>query len=527
MSRAGGAAQDHGHRPGESVADQLLLTASPDREPDVGRVLEPAKTGPVHELESIRCADAERRVKLEAMPRTWRWIEALVALALAGAALSLVRGGGVARQADVVENAHSALAALGYGAVGDAEVERQFDQAVAWALERARPGAAGAALARGEGGGVRWRVRFGGGGETQVTATGVAWSARRPVPTDPGPDLFPQFVQPHFEAALARLVVDPSEWRWSRSRSWREEGRLWYRAWFESGNGPLPVGWLREIEIELVGSTVVGMQRRVHPLATDLGVVLGRMAEVELLRMPASVALALLVVGILLTGAEALAYHERIAAGRGLAAGAAAAAVVVLSGAGPVLVAVEAAVVALAVALIPLWTTLPPSRMRWGPGLGVILAAVAAVVPATVIGLGGWAPATAQLPALSEPWRLFGEAWGPALLEEPLLRGALPGMLAPLLGRWGSAAIGATVGAFLHPVPAVPLVASIAAQLVLQIGMVVVSRHAGVGAAVLARGTAEALLRRSAYPVGQAWDLVAAAGALLGLVLVLWPRRRS
>ena len=95
------------------------------------------------------------------------------------------------------------------------------------------------------------------------------------------------------------------------------------------------------------------------------------------------------------------------------------------------------------------------------------------------------------------------------------------------MGWWGAALLAAPVGLLLHPLPTVPLAASLALELVLQVGLAVVARFAGVGGAVLARGTCDALVRRASFPVGSDWDWVALIGVILGAVLLLWPRRRE
>ena len=64
-------------------------------------------------------------------------------------------------------------------------------------------------------------------------------------------------------------------------------------------------------------------------------------------------------------------------------------------------------------------------------------------------------------------------------------------------------------------------------RFVLQVGLAVVARFAGVGGAVLARGTCDALVRRASFPVGSDWDWVALIGVILGAVLLLWPHRRE
>jgi hypothetical protein len=112
-------------------------------------------------------------------------------------------------------------------------------------------------------------------------------------------------------------------------------------------------------------------------------------------------------------------------------------------------------------------------------------------------------------------------------VEEPLLRGALPALVAPVAGWWGAALLAAPVGALLHPLPSVPLLASLALEVALQAGLAVVARFAGVGGAVLARGTYEALIRRASFPVGTDCDRVALIGVAIGTVLLLWPRRRE
>jgi hypothetical protein len=71
------------------------------------------------------------------------------------------------------------------------------------------------------------------------------------------------------------------------------------------------------------------------------------------------------------------------------------------------------------------------------------------------------------------------------------------------------------------------LLSSIALELVLQAGLAIVARYAGVGGAVLARGTCEALVRRASFPVGSEFDRIALLGVAVGVVLLLWPRRRE
>jgi hypothetical protein len=449
----------------------------------------------------------------------------VLALAAAAAAAALVRGRGVSGEAQAIAIARTAFARLLYEPIGEPTATLEGEQGLAWALERAHPGPAGVGLARREGGAVRWRVIFPGGGQAEVTAAGVVWSLRRPVPSDPGPDLYPSLAGSRVEAALELAVPDTAAWRLVRAQSWPEGRHIWQRGWFEGGAGALPSGWRQELQLEMVGSSVVSWQRLVHPLGTDLGVVTGRMAELQLLRRPAILGLGILMIGIFVAAAEAVAYRESTAILRGVAYGLTTALAGTLSSDTLVAAPILGVVLAVVIALMPGWTDLPPTRLRFGPAMGVALAALILVGRSFILGAGGWIPMTAPMPADTSPTRLLAESWLPALVEEPLLRGALPALAAPVMGWWGAALLAAPVGALLHPLPSVPLLSSLALELALQAGLAVVARFSGVGGAVLARGTYEALVRRASFPVGSEWDRVALLGVLLGTVLLLWPRR--
>ncbi|MFI5167553.1 MAG: hypothetical protein ACHQQS_13125 [Thermoanaerobaculales bacterium] len=459
------------------------------------------------------------------MPRRLFLLQLLLAAVLLAAAITLVAGRGIGGAADATNLARSALARLGYQPIGQPHPTFQVDQELAWALERARPGPPGVALGRGEGAAVSWRVVFPGGGEAVVTTGGVVWSARRPVPSAPGKDLFPSQARSRVEAALAVAVPDVAGWKLVRAASWREGGHIWQRGWFAGEAGPLPTGWRRELELEMVGSTVVAWRRAVQPLGTDLGVVTGRIAELELLRKPALVGLGLVVIGVLLAAAEAVAYREALRPFRGLAFGAATVACGVLAGSSALAAGAWGVAVAIVVAVLPTWTDLPGRQWRWGPAIGFLLALVALGGRTVILGAGGWTPVTPLIGSNLGADRLLTEAWFPALAEEPLLRGALPALATPLVGWWGAALLAAPAGALLHPQPAVPLAASLALELLVQLGLALAARFAGVGGAVLARGTYELLLRRAAFPSGADWDVVGLAGVLLGAVMLLWPPR--
>lgn len=454
-------------------------------------------------------------------------VTVLAATLLAGSSLVAVHRGAVSGRGDAVRLGREGLEALGFSPAGEVEERFESDQAVEWALDRARPALARDGAASEQGGGALWRVRFSDGGEAVVTCGGHVWAVRRPVPTAPGPDLFPSVASAALVAQLPRLVHDPQAWRVLRFQSWSEGGHVWYRVRFVGDQGELPAGWRRELEVEQVGSTLVSWRRFALPLATDLGVVMGRVDELRVMRQPAVLGVGIAFLGILLAGVEAYAFHERVRITLGLATGAAVLALAWLADAPSGESAAMALVSAACVALLPLWTESPPERAHRGAVVGGVLALIVAAVPRAVQELGGWMPRTLPYPADGSPVGLLASSWLPALGEEPLLRGALPAMAASTLGWWGGALLGAGFGALLHPLPGVPMVASLAAGLILQLGMVLACRLGGVGAAIMARGTCEALIRRVVYPGGPAWDQVALVGAALGLLLLLWAPTRD
>ena len=449
-----------------------------------------------------------------------------VAVLFAAAVVMFARGG-IGGGTGAVPSSRAALRGLGFEPVGEPETTLEVDQPLAWAVERSHPGREGVALARGEAGAVRWRVRFSGGGEAAVAVGGQLLSVRRPVPVAPGADLFPLQVQPSLQQALPRLVPDPERWTLFRSQSWWEGGHLWVRGRFLGGSGELPAGWRREAEVELAGSTPTALRRWVHPLGIDSGVVAGRIAELQLLRRPALLVVGIALLGALLAGAEAVAFHERVAAWRGLAVAGVVAVLGEVSGSPRPETAAMAVVGGLAVTLAPMWTALPKTRLRLGPPAGAALWLVVAALPGVVTGIGAWMPESRSIPVDVSPALLLASAWLPALAEEPLLRGVLPGLASPVLGWWGGALLGAGIGSVLHPAPAVPLVASVGVELVMQLGLVLTARWGGLGAAMLARGTCEALLWRHVVPDGAAFDRVTLVGLVIGVILLAWPRSRD
>lgn len=422
--------------------------------------------------------------------------------------------------------AREALARVGFTPLGDAVITAEGEHERAWALERARPGSAGRELGSGEGGARRWLVVFAGGSEVKLTDDGLLWSLRRPLPTDPGAPLFRPLAGEVLREALGRFVEDLPTWTLEEVQTWQEEGTTWYRGWFVGDAGGLPRGWRRESDVEMAGSTVIAFSRHVQPLGTDLGVVWGRTKELGMLRQPALAGLGLVVLAMLVTGVAAVAAHRPVA---WVAGGAVAAAVGGLGLAAGLSVASwsgQALAIGALVALLP-----PDLRgawrgCGWGAAAGVLLAGLALGARTLVLGMGGFVPATPVLPADATCSALLLAAWLPALVEEPVLRGAIPAMVRPWLGWWAAALLGVPIGVLLHPLPAVPLAAGLGIELVVQLGLVGVAWRGGLVAAVMARGVVASLLLRPGFPLGWPWDLAALAGLLVGGVCLVVGQRR-
>jgi energy-converting hydrogenase Eha subunit A len=450
---------------------------------------------------------------------------AVVGLASVAGAVALVWGKGWHGHLKAANAARVALAGIGYEPLGPPEVVAIAEQEVAWALERARPGPVGTQLAAAEAGAFRYRVTFPAGGEVEVTEGGLPWSVRRPSPARPGAVVFPLVATARTEERLRELVNDPQLWRLVSVQGWREGDASWQRSSFVGVGGTLPSGWRRELEVEALGSSVVSYRRRVLPDGIDLGVVKGRMAELATLRQPAQLGLVLLAFAAVVAVAEAFAYHERLMLGRSLLLGALVATIAVFLGGDSATAAAQGAVVALAVAALPAWPVLPPTRFRWAPAAGVAAAVVVLGGRQLVLHLGGWTPVSPPAAGEHGALVLLAGALLPALAEEPLLRGVLPGITAPYLGWWGAMLIGVPVGAALHALPAVPLAASLAVEIALQLAMVITARWYGVGGAVVARAVSEAVVRRPSFPAGLGIDILLIGVIVLGAVLLLWRGR--
>lgn len=447
-----------------------------------------------------------------------------VALACCAAAAHLTIGRGVGGREVAIDAVRQAFAAMGYRPVGAPETSFVGDQGLAWAMEWVtRSGR----QVTGEGGALLWRVKFHGGGEGAATPNGAVWAARRPVPADPGANHFPATIQRPMRESLARIFPDVEQWRWTASQSWREGDYTWHRVAFTVPAAGLPEGWESSIEVEMAGSSLISFQRRIEPLGSDVGVVMGRIAELELLRSVGLLGMVLVLFGVVAAGAEQVAFRRRVPLLAGLVVGAVTWAAGTLAGLAVWECALGAALAGGVIGFLPSPLHQPSSRLLLAAPAGIVAALALLALPQVVGAVGGWLPVRLTFPPDDRASVLAGRMWFPALAEEPLLRGALPILAAPVAGWWGGAMVGALVGCLLHPVPAVPLAASLAAELALQLAMAAVARWGGLACAILARGVCEGLVRRTSFPAGGAADAVVLASVVVVLMAAAWHGKRS
>lgn len=444
-----------------------------------------------------------------------------MAVACLAVAAHVTVGRGIGGRQTAVDTVRRAFTALDFEPVGVPVTSFEGDQATVWALARVMPGAGSGV---GDGGAMRWRVLFPGGGEGAATVSGAVWAVRRPVPADTGGNLFPATVQRAMRGSLAAVFPDVEQWQWVASQSWREGDVTWHRARFVLPGGDLPPGWRTHIEVDMAGSSIISFQRRTEPLGSDVGVVMGRIGELELLRSVGVLGLGLVLVGVVLAGAEQVAFRRRVSLSKGLAVGGLAWAVGTAAKVPQWECALGAVLAGAVIGLLPVPEAVPPGHRSIAAPAGVLVALELFQLPGLVEGLGGWLPVRAAVLADGGLAVLAGRMWFPALAEEPMLRGALPMLVEPIAGWWGGALLGAALGCLLHPVPAVPLTASLAAELGLNLGMAAVARWGGLTSAILARGVCEGLLRRASFPAGPAADVVVLAGVAMALTVGLWRR---
>lgn len=366
-------------------------------------------------------------------------------------------------------------------------------------------------------------VHFLGGGEVGLQGDNVV-RFRRPLPTDPGAAIPPALLAEQLPLKLAPLVPEVAGFTWQRLAFRQEAGMTWHRANLVRSGGTLPAGWQEELEVEVAGSTVIAMSRRLVPDPDPMGVVLGRTAELARARWLALLAAGMGVLGLFVATAEAFWFRLRLpwleslffsalcfALGRGAGHSTG--------------VSLFWAVVVLLSALVLGGMGVSGSRGgRLYATAGLALAGSSLLWPKVVLAAGGWLPRTGAV--VTEAWWVVAaEAAFRALGEEPLLRGGIPWLLRSFLGRSAGAVLAAGVGSLLHPLPAVPLPYGILGEFLGQGALGWLAYRQGWGSAVGARLVWE-LLRLGyfapQFPWGTAWQVL----VLWALGSLVWPTRR-
>ncbi len=366
-------------------------------------------------------------------------------------------------------------------------------------------------------------VRFLGGGEVAIEKEKIV-RFRRPLPTDPGVAIPPTLVEEHLRHKLSPVIPEFLAFSLRRLASRVEAGVTWHRAYLVLRGEPLPEGWQEELEVEVAGSTVVALTRRLLPDPDPLGVVVGRVAELQKARWLAFFAAALAVLGLLVAAFEAYWFRLRLPWFSALLLAAVCWGLGKSTGhSSPVTVFWAVAVLFSAVVLHSFAPPATGGQKAFAP-VGLVLGFCSLLWPQMVRGAGGWMPSTGVV--LNEPWPLVvAEAGFRALGEEPLLRGGIPWLLRPFLGPWAAYLLAATVGSLLHPLPAVPLPAGILGELLAQGVLGWLAWQYGWGWAVASRWVWE-LLRLGyfapQFPWGETWQLL----FLWVVGSLLWPGKK-
>lgn len=434
-------------------------------------------------------------------------------LALVGAAAVLFRQGGERFSLDpllVEAQARDALLRVGFSPSGEAHVAVRFPRFLAWAWERAA-----FERAHHERLPPLVTVSFAQGGEVTLRGGRVV-ELRRPLPARPGPTVPVTGLETVLRAQLARLVEEEGGFSLTRISARQEPGLVWQRGHFVR---PLAGGWQEELVVELAGSSLVAFRLRLLPEASDLGLVMGRVAELVLARRLVYFLLGLSLVGLFLGCLEAIHARLRLPWIGALATAAAVFALATATGHSRSYAAFWAW--ASGVSLLQASGTTPEKAKGVAlPWLtGILLACGSLSWPQLAARWGGWVPTTGNV--LTESGlEVAGEAFLRAVAEEPLLRWGLPLLLSPFLGSWAAFGLAAAFGSLLHPLPAVPLPLGMVGEAAGQGVLGALAYRWGMPAALAARAVWE-LLRLGFFAPSFPWGpvvffvLVAGAGAFL------------
>lgn len=394
------------------------------------------------------------------------------------------------------------------------KIEYQARQGLLWAWELATKDTDGKPLE------PVATVHFLGGGEVGLQGEKLV-RFRRPLPTDPGPAISPTLLPEQLSPKLQPIVDEVNSFAWQRLASRQEAGVTWHRAHLVRR---LPRGWQEELEVEIAGSTVIAVSRRLVPDPDPVGVVLGRVAELSRARWLAFATAGLSVLGLFLATTEAFWFRLHLP---WLTSGLLALGAFALGR-----LAGHALGVSLFWALAVFFTALvvgglgtPASgRGRFFATVGLALAAWSLLWPELARFAGGWLPKTGTV--LTEAfWLVAAEAAFRALGEESLLRGGIPWLVRSFLGPSAAYLLAAGVGSLLHPLPAVPLPMAVIGDLAGQSALGWLAFRHGLASAVGARAVWE-LLRLGYFAPQFPWEAAWQVLVLWALGSVLWRSRR-
>lgn len=343
---------------------------------------------------------------------------------------------------------------------------------------------------------------------------------RRPLPTDPGPTIPPALLAEQLRLKLEPVLPEFGAFTWQRLASRQEAGVTWHRALLVRGGGTLPAGWHEELEVEVAGSTVLALNRRLVPDPDPVGVVLGRASELALARWLALLAAGLGVLGLFLATAEALWFRLRMPVIQSLFFAALCFAAGRWSGHGQGASLFWAVAVFFSALVLGGMGTSGPRDGNPYLLVGLALAGWSLLWPEVARAAGGWVPQTGTV-VTEGWWVVVAEAGFRALGEEPLLRGGLPWLLGSFLGPAASAVLAAGVGSLLHPLPAVPLPYGVLGELSAQGSLGWLAHRHGWRAAVGARLVWE-LLRLGYHAPQFPWETAWQLGLLGALGSVVW-----
>lgn len=363
-------------------------------------------------------------------------------------------------------------------------------------------------------------VRFLGGGEVALEGEKLL-RFRRPLPTDPGVALPPSLVEEHLRNKLPPVIPEFTGYSFRRLASRVEGGVTWHRAHLVLRGAPLPEGWHEELEVEVAGSTVVALARHLVPDPDPMGVVAGRVAELQGARWLAFFAAALGVLGLFVATAEAYWFRLRLPWLAAFLLAGCCWALGKSTGHSPSVTGFWAVSVFSSVLVLGGLAPAVSGGRRAYALVGLALGSWSLLWPEVVQAAGGWMPGTGVV--LNEPWPLVAaEAGFRALGQEPLLRGGIPWLLRPFLGPWAAYLLAGTVGSLLHPLPAVPLPAGILGELSAQGVLGLLAWRYGWGWAVGSRCVWEVVRLgyfAPQFPWGETWQLL----LLWTLGGLLWP----